>query len=103
MSKHIVPVDLIKILQEKSVDDIFVDIRNPDELKGGKINGTVNIPLESLEEHIDDLKNHKNTYLICAKGGRCKLAVEMLSPHNINAYILEGGIASWEEAELPLE
>ena len=103
MFSSITPHKLLEIIQSKDANNIIVDIRNPDELESGKIHNSINIPMDTLKEHPDDLRGRTNVYLVCSSGKRCEIAAETLELQNIHPIILEGGISSWKEGSLPLE
>ena len=103
MTDKITAHNFAEILQSKNSDSIAVDIRNSHELESGKIHNTTNIPMDTLKEHIDNLKGYTHVYLVCGSGRRCEISAKELEKHHIQPIILEGGISSWKEKNLPLE
>ena len=65
-------------LYEKSKNlkegDVILDVRGPNEFAEGHIEGSLNIPHDSVVEHVDKLKEYKNIYIHCKMGGRAKMA-----------------------------
>ncbi len=55
----------------------LIDVRSPNEFARGAIEGAVNLPMEQLEQHIDELKG-TTCLLYCASGMRSQMAAEKL-------------------------
>ena len=51
----LVPPD--KEAEAKEKQGTIVDVRTPNEFMGGNVAGSINIPLQEIEERIDELKN----------------------------------------------
>ncbi len=87
-------------------DAQVIDVRGSDEYVSGHLPDSRNIPLEQLEERAGDLEKFKDTplILVCQTGSRsagaCK-QLEKLGFAKVNN--LEGGIAGWRSAGLPLK
>lgn len=65
----------------------IVDVRSPQEFKGGHVKGSVNIPLNTINGHIDKFrKEGKPVVLCCASGMRSGQATSVLQQHGIEAY-----------------
>jgi phage shock protein E len=79
-----------KIIQEKR--GTIVDVRTPEEFRGGHVAGAVNIPLSEVLSHVEDLKAlTKPVVLCCASGNRSGQAHRFLQQHGLECY--NGG--SW--------
>ena len=78
-----------------------IDVREPMEVASGLIAGSVNIPLSKLAR--TELPPGP-LVLVCQSGNRSARGVQLLRqqghPHPVTD--LEGGIASWQQAGLPL-
>ena len=87
-------------------DAQIIDVRGSDEYVGGHLPDSRNIPLEQLEARAGELERFKSTpvILVCQTGSRsagaCK-QLEKLGFARVNN--LEGGIAGWRSAGLPLK
>ena len=46
----------------------IIDVRSPDEFRGGHINGAINIPLGSLTQNLAKFKKDKPIITCCASG-----------------------------------
>jgi rhodanese-related sulfurtransferase len=81
---------------------VVLDIRMQDELTGplGKIDGSVNIPLQELEKKIHELDKFKSEYIfvISRSGIPSKLATEMLRDHGFIAVNVIGGMMAYRQS-----
>ena len=58
---------------------IIVDVRTPDEFNlDGHAEGSVNYPLQSIENHIDSLRDFDKVILVCRSGARANVAKSIL-------------------------
>ncbi|MEG2678249.1 MAG: FAD-dependent oxidoreductase, partial [Oscillospiraceae bacterium] len=74
----------------------MLDTRTEEEYAEGHIEGTVNIPLNSLRERIDELDKAKRIYVNCYSGLRSYIACRILTGHGFNCYNLSGGYRFYE-------
>jgi hydroxyacylglutathione hydrolase len=82
---------------------LLVDIRNPREWATKHIHGSVNIPLNHLQERMAEIPRDRRIALHCAGGYRSSIAVSILHQYGITGLIeMAGGLAAWEAAKLPL-
>lgn len=74
----------------------ILDVRQPQEYKGGHIPGAKLIPLTQLGDRLDEIDPHKPTVVYCAIGGRSRVAAQMLSGKGFDeVFNLSGGIKAW--------
>jgi len=84
---------------------LFLDIRDDGEYSEGHIPEAIHIPMKQLPERIAELNKHKDCPVIayCRSGNRSNGAGRILKKHGFeNVYNLNGGIAAWQKASLPL-
>lgn len=81
----------------------FIDVRSEAEYEGGHAAGAINIPLETLEGHVETLKSSPEVYVICQSGGRSSRAVDFLLTQDVHAFNVSGGTSAWRYAGLPME
>ena len=74
----------------------LLDTRTPFEVMQGKIDGFVNIPLDSLRERIDEIPKDKPVYVHCHSGLRSYLACRILTGNGYDCYNLAGGWRLYE-------
>jgi len=81
---------------------LVLDIRNPREWAAGHIDGSVNIPLNHLQERIGEIPRDRRIAVHCAGGYRSSIAASILHQHGMTRLIeMAGGLAAWEAAQLP--
>lgn len=62
-----------------------VDVRTPGEYAGGNVPGSVNIPLQEITLHLDELRAMKQPIVLCcASGNRSGQATSLLKSHGID-------------------
>ena len=58
---------------------IIVDVRTPGEFMGGNVAGSINIPLQEIEQRLEEIKSlGPKLILCCASGGRSGQATNYL-------------------------
>lgn len=78
----------------------LVDVREPDEYANGAIPGSVNIPLGSLRDRLDELDPEKETVTYCSIGLRSYFAKRVLKQkHFKNIRNLNGGYLTYQALE----
>ncbi len=87
-----------------SPSPLLLDIRNPREWAAKHIAGSVNIPLNHLQERMAEVPRDRRILVHCAGGYRSSIAASLLHHYGITHLIeLAGGLAAWEAAKLPLD
>ena len=82
---------------------LVLDVRNPREWAAKHIEGSVNIPLNHLQERIAEIPRDRRIAVHCAGGYRSSIAVSILHQYGITHLIeMAGGLAAWEAAQLPV-
>jgi rhodanese-related sulfurtransferase len=82
---------------------LVLDIRNPGEWATKHIAGSVNIPLNHLQERIAEIPRDRRIAVHCAGGYRSSIAASILHQYGITRLIeMAGGLAAWEAAKLPV-
>lgn len=74
----------------------LVDVRTPEEYIHGSVEGALNIPLDTIPDHVSDFEGKENILLFCQSGGRCGQAKMYLEREGIEN-IYNGG--SWIDVE----
>ncbi len=91
-----------KELMSQKNDFVIIDVRESDEIDGGKIEGSIHMPLglsirNVKKKQIEDLRDKKIcTY--CGTGYRGNIAADELVKEGFNAITLEGGYLSWNQS-----
>lgn len=99
---RVVPAVLAEALA--SDDPPFVlDVRKPGEHDAGRIEGSVNIPLNHLRERLSEIPRDRRLMVHCAGGYRSAIGASILQKEGFTRLEeLVGGIGSWEAAKFPV-
>jgi phage shock protein E len=66
---------------------IIIDVRTPQEFDGGHIKGSKNIPLQTIQKAIPELKKSgKAVITVCRSGSRSGMAKSILKSAGIEVY-----------------
>ncbi len=99
---HIVDGEM-KVVHYDQIDEIIenggllVDVRNPGERDNGYIPGSINIPLESLRDRLEELPRDKTIYVSCQVGLRGYLACRILQLNGYEAVNVSGGYKTYAD------
>jgi rhodanese-related sulfurtransferase/DNA-binding transcriptional ArsR family regulator len=90
--------ELLKRMRSRDV--VLVDVRPRDEFEAGHIDGAQSIPLEELEQHLDEVPEDREVIAYC-RGPFCVMsheAVRRLQAAGVRARRLEDGWPEWKVA-----
>ena len=79
----------------RAQDWTVLDVRTTGEHKFGAMPESINIPLDTLREHLDELRG-KKVVVHCQVGQRGHTATRILSQEGIEAVNLDGGYLTWK-------
>ena len=101
--KSVTPQAAQQIIAEKK-DLLIVDVRNPQELREGYIADSSLIPFWKIAKGQVSLPSDRPLLVVCAVGGRSVVVAKFLNRKGYpEVYDLQGGIAAWKKAGLPLQ
>lgn len=81
-----------------STPPVVLDVRRPKEWADAHIEGSVNIPLNHLEERIGELPRDRRLVVHCATGYRSSIAASLLARREFEDLAeLTGGMAAWAQ------
>ena len=86
--------DVENLPRDRSVT--LLDVRTAAEAGRGKIDGFINIPLDSLRARIDEIPKDKPVYVHCHSGLRSYIACRILSGNGYDCCNLAGGWRLYE-------
>ena len=97
-----VPETTVQELKQRrdAGDAPFVlDVRKPYEKAIADIGADTLIPLDQLEDRLDELEAHRNDEIVvhCRSGGRSADATKLLREKGFNASNLKGGTLAWSD------
>jgi rhodanese-related sulfurtransferase/biotin operon repressor len=100
------PIPASELLQRAKAGLVTVlDVRPREEYQSGHLPGAVNVPLNELETHLDELDPRREVVAYC-RGPHCVLAfdaVVWLREKGLSARRLQGGLPEWVLEGLPVE
>ncbi len=83
-----------EMIKQRDVNDtILLDVRTKEEVALGTIDGALNIPVNEIRQHIDELDKGKAIYIFCGVGMRGYIASRVLAQNGFErVYNLSGGL-----------
>ncbi len=81
---------------------VLVDVRQPVELRTGRIRGSVSIPLGQLRGRLGELERDRQVAFLCHSGARSSRATSLAIKAGYNAVNVRGGMMAWNRVGLPL-
>ncbi|MGL4650170.1 MAG: rhodanese-like domain-containing protein [Caldilineaceae bacterium] len=81
----------------------LIDVRTAAEFESGSISGAVNIPVEELEQRLDEVVGGQPVVVFCRSGNRSNLAARILDDAGFTGVYDLGGVVAWQAAGFPLE
>ncbi|HMF64713.1 MAG TPA: rhodanese-like domain-containing protein [Edaphobacter sp.] len=94
-------VSALMLAEELASQDppLVIDIRTPREWSERHLGESINLPLNQLQERMEEIPRNRRIAVHCAGGYRSSIAVSILNQHGISNLIeLAGGITAWEAA-----
>ena len=84
---HIEDIESLK----KDKNNLFIDVRSEDEYQSGHIDGAINIPLDKLRNHLNEINKNKILCINCQSALRSYIACRILSQYGFKCKHLSGG------------
>ena len=83
---------------------VVLDVRTAEEYAAGHIPGALNIPFDQVAKRISEVDAPHGVALYCLMGPRARLGESALLGAGYTSVLhLEGGLAAWQAAGLPVE
>lgn len=83
---------------------VVIDVRTAEEYSAGHIPGALNIPFDQVAERISEVDAPHGVALYCMVGPRARKGeTALLGAGYTPVFHLEGGLAAWQAAGLPIE
>ena len=104
MTPQITADEVYKALSEKR-DVVFLDVRTPGEFGKGKIEGSINIPVDEIGDIISTSlpDKEKTIFAYCLSGSRSSVAADqMVMLGYTNVYSMTSGLLMWRSKQYPL-
>ncbi len=82
---------------------LLIDVRTPREWSMRHVDGSLNLPLSRLRDHVGEIPRDRAIAVQCAGGYRSSIAASLLQRQGITDLVeVAGGLAAWEAASLPV-
>ena len=82
---------------------LLIDVRTPREWSTRHIEGSLNLPLSRLRDHLPEIPHDRAIVVQCAGGYRSSIAASLLQQQGITDVVeVAGGLAAWDAAALPV-
>ena len=82
---------------------LLLDVRTATEFEGplSHIAGAVLLPIQELDQRVDELNEHKEKEIIviCRSGNRSQTGTRILISHGFNAVNMLGGMKAWNDLQ----
>lgn len=95
----LITAEELKTRIEAGIAPAIVDVRDPEELTDGFIEGSINVPMDQIESSITKFLPNKQreVVLYCARGRRSAIAGEQLrAMEYTNVKSMEGGYEAYK-------
>lgn len=95
--------EIYKIFNQKNNNNIFIDVREPDEWKEGTIPDALKISLGEIKDNTNILDKNKNYIMVCRSGKRSEKASQIMENQGfINITNFNGGMLEWYKNNFPV-
>ena len=102
--REVGPVEAVQLINRR--DAVVLDVRDAAEYKAGHITNARHMPEAEIDARMKELDKLKSKPIIvsCARGNRSMNVANRLRTLGFGeVFSLRGGIAGWQQANMPLE
>lgn len=83
---------------------LVIDVRTAEEYAAGHIPGALNVPFDQVADRVDEIRAPHGVALYCMVGPRARKGESaLLAVGYDKVFHIEGGLAAWQAAGLPVE
>lgn len=103
-SHEVGAIEAVQLINRR--DALVLDVRDTGDYAAGHIASAKHVPEAQLAERLKEIEKHRTRPIIvsCRTGSRAPSVSAMLRKKGFaEAFALRGGIAAWQQANLPLE
>ncbi|MDO4431726.1 MAG: rhodanese-like domain-containing protein [Aerococcaceae bacterium] len=73
----------------------IIDVRTVEQFEAGHVPSAMSVPLDELEQSIDQLDKEKEYYVMCQLGIKSQKASELLAAKGYKVVNVDGGAKDW--------
>jgi len=100
----IISPEELQARRETGIAPLVIDVRSASEYESGHIPGAVNISFDQVAERVTELDAPHGVALYCMVGPRARKGEAALLANGYDSvFHIEGGLAAWQAAGLPVE
>ncbi|MFC2159368.1 rhodanese-like domain-containing protein [Actinomycetota bacterium] len=99
--KPISPEEVYDIIKNDE-DYLIVDVRTIEEYNSGHLEGALLLPVQELEDRLNELPMDKPIIVYCRSGNRSRTAAEILVNNGFKQIYDMGGISDWTVKGYPV-
>ena len=99
----ILPDAFRKLVGEAGKGVTLVDVRHEDEFREGHVPGSINIPVDDLEEELDSLNRDDEIILYCNSGARAEMAYNLLKNEGYKVRYLDAMVKAKADNSFSIE
>lgn len=100
--QSITPEEVYEDMQSGDPQYYVIDVRTQEEYDEAHIEGVAHIPVDTIEERLEEIPRDKPIVLYCRSGGRSGRAAEILVENGFNQVYNMGGLPDWIEKGYPV-
>lgn len=98
-----VTVEQAKQLIEERPKLVILDVRTVSEYEDGHIEGAILIPVQEIEDRLDELSKKDEILVYCRTGNRSSTAIDIMQADGFTKiYHMNRGITAWIDAGHPV-
>ncbi len=97
----ITPEEAYRIISE-GIDHFLLDVRTEEEYNQGHIEGANLIPVQELENRLDEIPRDRQIIVYCRSGNRSRTAANILLENGFGMVYDMGGINDWQSKGFPV-
>ena len=94
-----ITMEQFKEILKNDKDIIVLDVRTPEETATGMIENAINIPVQVLEQRVDELEKYKDKeiFVICRTQNRAPIGASILIDNGYKAKYVIGGMSVYNQ------
>jgi rhodanese-related sulfurtransferase len=99
-AKELTPQAAVDLINNENA--VVIDLRDKESFKKGHIIDSINAKNEDFEQQKMEKYKKKPIILVCARGLNAQTLAKKIITQGYQAVVLAGGIAGWQDSDLPL-